>query len=121
MMDITSRKESEEKIQEQAALIDKAHDAVLVRDMEDKILYWNKSAERLYGWTAAEALGQTASELLSEGPAQASREAAEQVTSRGDWTGELQHVTKDRRILVVASSWTLLRDRLQKPKCQAGD
>ena len=46
-----------EQLREKASLLDKAQDAILVRDMEHRITYWNKSAERLYGWTAEEAAG----------------------------------------------------------------
>src|SRR5215217_7198549 len=62
--DITERKRAEEQIREQAALLDKAQDAILVRDLEDRILFWNKSAEQMYGWVAAEAIGERADKLL---------------------------------------------------------
>jgi PAS domain S-box-containing protein len=62
--DITERKQAEDRIREQAALLDIAHDAILVRDLQDQIRFWNQGAERLYGWTAAEAIGRTASDLL---------------------------------------------------------
>lgn len=116
MMDVSARKEAEEKIQEQAALIEKANDAVLVRDLDDRIIYWNQSAERIYGWTADEALGRNAVELLTEGPPALVREARDQVMSRGDWSGELQHINRRGRLVVVASSWTLLRDSRHQPK-----
>src|SRR5437764_14036914 len=66
--DITQRKRAEERISEQAALLDKARDAIVVRGLGNKILFWNKGAEALYGWTTAEAVGRTARELdlLSE-------------------------------------------------------
>ena len=51
------------RLAEQASLLDKAQDAIIVRDLEHRITYWNKSAERLYGWTAAEVIGTTAPEL----------------------------------------------------------
>src|SRR3954469_20914615 len=62
--DITERKRAEEQIREQAALLDNAQDAILVRDLEERILFWNKSAEQMYGWVAAEAIGQKADRLL---------------------------------------------------------
>ena len=61
--DITERKRAEEQIAEQAALLDKARDAILVRDIDGKILFWNKGAELMYGWTRDEALGRNAAEL----------------------------------------------------------
>src|ERR1043165_2614249 len=62
--DITERKQAEGQLREQAALLDKAQDAILVRDLDERILFWNKSAERMYGWTAAEAIGEKADHLI---------------------------------------------------------
>ena len=56
VMDLSERKRAEEKIQEQANLLELAHDAVFVRSLDEKIHYWNKGAEQLYGWTAEEAI-----------------------------------------------------------------
>ena len=66
--DITERKRAQEQIAEQAALLDKARDAILVRDLEGKILFWNKGAERMYGWTRQEAVGRNIGELLYADP-----------------------------------------------------
>jgi PAS domain S-box-containing protein len=114
--ELARRKQAEEKIREQAALLDLAQDAILVRDLEDCVLYWNKSAERLYGWTAEEALGRNAAELLYEGESFALKRAHEQVLERGQWTGELEQVTRDGRPIVVQSRWTLVRDQAGNPK-----
>src|SRR4026208_2196406 len=62
--DITERKSAEEQIREQAALLDQAQDAILVRDLEHNILFWNKGAEKIYGWSAEEVLGKNATEIL---------------------------------------------------------
>src|SRR5829696_3489258 len=62
--DITERKRAEEQIREQAALLDQAQDAIMVRDLKQKILFWNKSAEHIYGWTAEEAVGRNAQDLI---------------------------------------------------------
>jgi PAS domain S-box-containing protein len=63
-IEITERRRAEEQVKEQAGLLDKAHDAIAVRDLEQRIIYWNKGAQRLYGWTAWEILGKNADELL---------------------------------------------------------
>ena len=55
--DITERKRAEERILQQAALLDQAQDAILVRDLDLNVLFWNKGAEKIYGWTAEEAVG----------------------------------------------------------------
>src|SRR4026208_307592 len=62
--DITERKRAEEQIREQAALLDGAQDAILVRDLDQIILFWNKGAEKIYGWSANEVIGKNAKELL---------------------------------------------------------
>src|SRR5215207_383336 len=62
--DITERKRAEEQIREQAALLDQAQDAILVRDLAQSILFWNKGAEKIYGWSAEEVLGKNAEALL---------------------------------------------------------
>jgi PAS domain S-box-containing protein len=118
LMDITEHKRSEEQIQEQAALLDKAQDAILVRNLEDCITYWNKSAERLYGWTAEEAIGKNASELLYKDKEDSLHqiEARKSVVEKGEWSGELYHVTKDGSEIIVESRWTLMYDNKGKPK-----
>src|SRR5215212_10127730 len=76
--DITERKRAEEQIREQAALLDHAQDAILVRDLDQNILFWNKGAEQIYGWRAEEVSGKNAQELLFKehsGQFDAAREA----------------------------------------------
>lgn len=62
--DITERKRAEEKIREQAALLEDATDGIWVLDLNMRISYWNKGAERMYGWSAAEAMGKKPEDLL---------------------------------------------------------
>lgn len=109
------RKRSEQKIREQAALLDIATDAILVQDLNDRILYWNKGAERLYGYCAAEAVGNQVIRLWDrEGLAQF--QAAKDILRASDaWQGELQQVTKEGKTIVVESRWTLVRDRANLP------
>lgn len=106
---------AKKRIQEQAALLDKARDAISVQDLEGRILYWNRSAERLYGWTAAEALDKKADELLYRGPSPRREEAVRLVLERGEWIGELVQVTRDGEEVVVESRWTLVRDEQGQP------
>ena len=94
--DITKRNQADKQIAEQASLLDKARDAIIVRDIEGKIFYWNKGAEHIYCWTSQEAVGRTILEILHTDPKKF--EAARDLTiSQGKWNGELQHLTKDRR------------------------
>lgn len=114
-IDVTQSKQAAEKIQEQAALLDVTTDAIFVRDLNNQILFWNKGAERLYGWQAQEVTSSNAIALLSKDLAQF-EEAMKTVTSLGEWSGELSKVTKSGKKIIVESRWTLMRDRLGQPK-----
>ncbi len=114
--DITERKRVEEKLKTQAVLLDKAQDAIAVLDLDDRVTYWNRSAERLYGWTASEALGRSAADLLYGETSQPALDALKKVDEQGDWIGELRQVTKDGQEIVVESWWTLVRDSDGKPR-----
>ncbi|MGQ0635990.1 MAG: PAS domain-containing hybrid sensor histidine kinase/response regulator [Planctomycetaceae bacterium] len=115
LRDISDRRRAEAQIREQAALLDKARDVIIVRDLEDRITYWNRAAERLYGWTAAEACGQTCRELLFRGDGAQLDPARRAVLNSGEWEGELCKTTREGRTVIVESSWSLLRDRQNRP------
>jgi PAS domain S-box-containing protein len=110
------RKRTEQKITEQAALLDIATDAILVRDLNNKILFWNKGAERLYGWKAEEVIGKNVSQLLYKSVPSQFQKAQDHLMKTGEWYGELGHVTRDGKAIVVASRWTLMRDEREQPK-----
>ena len=105
-----------EKLQEQADLLDHAHDAIMVRDPDDRIFFWNQGAERTFGWTASEALGQKSQALLYPQEAQSFRSAWQELLARGEWRGELNPVRKDGQSLTVDTHWTLVRDVHGEPK-----
>ena len=107
--DITERKRGEERIREQAALLDQAQDAILVRDLEQNILFWNKGAERIYGWTAEEAIGRNAAELLLKEPSVPFENARRAVIDKGEWSGEIHQIRRDGAEIAVESRWTLVR------------
>ncbi|MBI5474040.1 MAG: response regulator [Ignavibacteriae bacterium] len=115
--EIAERHRVEAQIREQAALLDKAQDAIAVHDLEGHIVYWNKSAARLYGWTAEEILGKNAGEMLykrvSFSPSSTPLKVA---LERGEWSGELKQTTKDDKEVTVQSRWTLVRDNDGEPK-----
>jgi two-component system cell cycle sensor histidine kinase/response regulator CckA len=108
--DITERKRGEERIREQAALLDQAQDAILVRDLEHNILFWNKGAERIYGWTAEEAVGKNAVALLLREPSAQFEVARQTVIEKGEWNGEIRQSRRDGAEIIVESRWTLVRD-----------
>jgi two-component system cell cycle sensor histidine kinase/response regulator CckA len=113
--DITQRKLNEEEIRRQAALLDEAHDAIMVRDLDDKIVYWSKGAERIYGWTAAEAIGKDATKLFFEETPPNFIEAKKELAHKGAWRGELHQLTKDGRGIIVEGRWTLVHDDRGRP------
>lgn len=113
--DITERKRAEQQIREQAALLDQAQDAILVRDLDQNILFWNKGAEHIYGWTAEEAVGKNAYELLLKEPSRQFETARQAVIEKGEWQGEIHQTRRDGTDIVVASRWTLVRDEQGAP------
>ena len=113
--DITQLKLAEEQIRQQADLLDKSQDAILVRDMDDRIIYWNKSAERMYGWSADEVVGKRTTEFLFQSVPPDYTEAQQTLLERGEWRGEFNQVTKDGRDIIVETRWTLVRDENGEP------
>jgi len=113
--DISERKRAEEQIAQQAALLDEARDAIIVRDIEGKILFWNKGAERVYGWTRHEVVGRNVTDVLHT-TRQTLEEISEVTVSRGEWHGELQHLTRDRRKLTFEVRCSLIRDGQGRPQ-----
>jgi len=109
--------QTEQKNREQAELLDKATDAILVCDLNNRIVYWNESAGRIYGWTEAEAIGKDMMEILFHGkPPLQIQEMMKSVDERGEWTGELQELTKDNKPVIVQGRATLIRDEDRQPK-----
>jgi len=114
VVDITERKRSEEKIQEQASLLELSQDAIYVRSLDEKIQYWNKGAEQLYGWTAEEAIHGDFGKMGHE--ERTAFEVAKRIfLEEGNWSGEVRKLTKSRQEVVVGSRWTLLRDGQGNP------
>jgi PAS domain S-box-containing protein len=109
--DITKRKQDKQQIEEQAALLDQTQDAITVRDLDGRVLFWNKGAERLFGCTRQEATDKDSCALISK-----EREAYEEVLAKGEWSGELQTTAPDGRKLTLATRWTLIRDADSNPK-----
>ncbi|WP_420475590.1 EAL domain-containing protein [Noviherbaspirillum sp. ST9] len=101
------RQDADLRIRDQASLLDKAQDAIIVCNMEDRITFWNKSAERLYGWTAEEALGRNKQELLYNDET-IFQNAMRAVLRDGEWSGEIPQLRKDGSRLVVEAHWTLI-------------
>jgi diguanylate cyclase (GGDEF)-like protein/PAS domain S-box-containing protein len=91
-----------------ASLLDKAHDAISVSSPDMRITYWNQGAERLFGWTASEAIGKSKDELLTLDK-EVLDQAFQQVLRKGEWRGEITKRRKDGREVPVESHLTLVR------------
>ncbi len=113
--DITERKLAEERIRQQASLLDNAQDAIVVCDLKYGILYWNKGAERIYGWELDEVLGKSISEVLLGGEVKRIEEAHLALQRAGSWKAEARHKNKAGHEIVVESRWTLVGDEQGKP------
>lgn len=114
--EITEGKQVEQRIREQAALLDIVTDAIVVQDLSNKILLWNKNAEKLYGWKSQEAIGKQSDKLLSTESLSQNLEIYQTVLKDGSWQGELQKTSKSGKKLIVESRWTLINDEHSQAK-----
>ena len=113
--DITEHRRTDERVLEQAALLDHAQDAILVQDQAGKILYWNKSAERVFGWNANEAVGQRVQDLLYDN-SEAYQLSLEATLATGVWIGDVTKRVKGGGHVIIECRWTLVRDDAGLPK-----
>ncbi len=122
LRDITQRKQVEDRLrrsaqqlQQQAELLDLAHDSIVVNDMEGRIVFWNRGAEQTYGWTRDEVVGKIGHELLKTRFPLNLIEITAKLLSQGRWNGELTHTTRSGRTIIVSSRWALQRDDEGRP------
>ena len=114
--DMEESKPTTDQFEMQSLLLDQVQLALIVRDLEDRICFWNKGAERLYGWRADEVTGENVYELLFPRELQGIEEKERVLAETGEWAGELRQVTKTQTTIVVESRWKLRRDESGKPK-----
>lgn len=100
----------ESNYREQADLLDLTYDALFVRTLDGRILFWNRGAEKLYGWAKDEARGKISSELLQTVFPVPFDQVLKEVTTHGVWEGELTHTRRDASQCVVSSRWALRAD-----------
>ena len=113
--DVTDEKRTEARVHQQAALLDIANDAIYVRTLDHRITFWNKGAERLYGWAAEEVVDRQTSNLFAGGDGQ-NEKIQSSLLAEGSWTGERTHSTKDGREVTVLARMTLIRDDAGAPQ-----
>jgi PAS domain S-box-containing protein len=109
-VDITERKKAEKTSKKEAALIDLSPDAIIVKSMDETITFWNAGAEKLYGYTKQEALGQKINILLKAKHSKSYDEVITQLKQGKSWTGEITNYTKNNNEVIVQSYWTATLD-----------
>ena len=97
---------SDDEAREYASLLDLANDAIVVLNLEGVIEFWNDGAERLYGWSKAEAVGRNAHRLLKTKFLVPLEEIRQWLRREREWSGELAHTTREGRQVFVSSRWT---------------
>jgi len=113
--DITDRKNREELLARQAAMLDLANDVIFVKDLDDRIVSWNAGGEAKYGWKEVEVVGAKAYELLQTRFPVPWRQIQEQIFATGRWEGELTNTTRNGESLTMNSRLSLQRDHEGRP------
>jgi len=114
--DITDRKRHEERIREQASLLDRVHEGIVVRDLDDRIRFWNRGAEALFGWSVAEVLGNYALDFLRGVGVDDAETIRRTALERGEWSGQLEKHTRSGRQIIVDCYWSRLDDDAGRPR-----
>lgn len=114
--DITDQRKDREILSEQNRLLNLSFDAILVRDRDDRITFWNHGAEELYGWSAAEAIGKVSHALLGTEFPEGYEGVQAILRQTGRWEGELIHTRRNGSRVRVISRWVQDRDAQRRPK-----
>jgi PAS domain S-box-containing protein len=115
IQDVTERKRFVERIRQQAELLNQTQDAILVCDLNLEILFWNKGAERTYGWTAEEVLGKDVCDVLCAGDRSFFEKSKDVFYDRGELKEETRQFTKSGKNLIVETRWKLVRNEQNLP------
>ena len=113
--EITERKLAEERIRQQAELLNKTQDAIIVCDLNFRIIYWNKGAETMYGWESAEIIGRHIAEILFPDGQKELDEVRAEFEDAEVWSSEVSRLSKDKAEIKVKARWTLVRGEHGQP------
>ncbi|ACK68901.1 PAS/PAC sensor hybrid histidine kinase [Gloeothece citriformis PCC 7424] len=116
LRDLTQQKKTQEQLSEQAALLNVVSDAIIVYNLHDQIVFWNRSAQDLYGWTAQEIEGKNISLILSADSQQKLAQIYQSLFKQGEWKGELNQIKRTGKSIIVDSRWTVVRDEKKNLK-----
>jgi PAS domain S-box-containing protein len=114
--DVTERRKKDERIREQASLLDQARDAIFVTGLDGRVTYWNAQAETMLGWSRDEVMNRDVRSLLFPEDEFECGSICEKLRADGRWQGELRPKTKQGVTLIVESRWTLVGDENGAPK-----
>jgi PAS domain S-box-containing protein len=109
--DITGEKLAERALIRQANLLELTHDAIFVWDFDGGITFWNKGAEKIYGYSKEEAIGKNNHQLLATKHPKGVAYIRSKLKSTGKWEGEIFHRTKDGKTIVIESKHVLVKER----------
>jgi len=109
VIDETATRKAEDLVENQMLLLNGARDAIMLRDGEGRITFWNDGAARMYGWSADEVIGKSAFDVLYDGSTEAPRAIHEIALSRGEWQGEIAQVRRDGSQIIVDSRWSVIK------------
>ncbi|HYB00801.1 MAG TPA: PAS domain S-box protein [Ktedonobacteraceae bacterium] len=109
------RMQQAEQIRLQAKLIELSHDAILIRDSLSRVIFWNKGAEELYGWSSQEALGHITHSLLKTHFPSSRAEVDAYLQEHGSWEGELTHTCRNGGVVIVESRQMLVSNVQGQP------
>jgi PAS domain S-box-containing protein len=112
---LQARDKLEIEVSERSSLLNLTHDTIFVHDMSDRIRFWNRGAEELYGWTPEQAIGKSSHELLRTVFPSPLDDIQAEFLRTGRWEGELKHTKADGTQVIVASRWSLRTDEQQQP------
>jgi PAS domain S-box-containing protein len=109
--DMTQRRQNEEIMRRQASMFDQAYDAIFVWQWKGPITFWNRGAERMYGFSRTEAIGQVSHKLLNTQTSRGMPTLLAELESQGQWEGELDHVTHEGPNIHVETRMVLVREK----------
>jgi len=114
--DVSQQKQAELRVREQAALLDVTQDAIFVLDLDETVTYWNRAAERIYGWTVVEAVGRKLTALFPDVTEGESAMMRRETSEHKVWSGEVRRVDRTGKVLIIQRRANLLRDPDGEPR-----
>jgi PAS domain S-box-containing protein len=113
--EVQERQQAQESLRKQAGLLELAHEAIIVKDLDSRVTFWSRGAAETYGWTREQAIGQVIHVMLKTQFPTSLEEVHQELLQRGQWEGELVHTRADGKEITVASRMALQRDDQDQP------